>query len=92
MDDFYKVIEEGSDYQVRLTVSTFRDVEYLHIRKYYLDFEGDWLPTKEGYKFSMDIAVVQNLFEGLVFLLSKAESKSILNDYFSDAIKEICSK
>ena len=34
--------------QLRLTVNEFRGVQYLHIRKYFLDFEGEWVPTKDG--------------------------------------------
>ena len=30
--------EEGTE-QVKLTINTFYDTEYLHLRKYYLDFE-----------------------------------------------------
>ena len=28
--------------QVRLTVNTFRGIEYMHLRKYYLDFEEEF--------------------------------------------------
>ena len=32
--------KEGTE-QVRLTINEFRGVEYLHLRKYYLDFNED---------------------------------------------------
>jgi len=35
---YEKVIQETEYEQIRLVVSTFRDVEYLSLRKYYLDF------------------------------------------------------
>ena len=38
---------EGTE-QVRLTINEFRGIEYLHLRKYYLDFDGDFKPTKDG--------------------------------------------
>ena len=40
-EEFSRIVhvsEEG-DYQVRLTVNSFRGREYLHLRKYYLSFE-----------------------------------------------------
>ena len=47
-DDIYERIileQENKEIQWRLVVSKFRDVEYLHLRKYYLDFEGIYMPT-----------------------------------------------
>ena len=49
--EFYSRIiheKETGDEQVRLVVNSFRGKEYLHFRKYYLDFEGEWQPSKEG--------------------------------------------
>ncbi len=34
--------------QTRVTINEFRGIQYLHIRRYFLDFEGEWVPTKEG--------------------------------------------
>jgi hypothetical protein len=36
---YEKMIQETEYEQIRLVVSTFRDVEYISLRKYYLDFE-----------------------------------------------------
>ena len=44
-DDIYEKIileQERKEIQWRLVVSKFRDIEYLHLRKYYLDFEGEY--------------------------------------------------
>ena len=40
---YEKVIHynEAKELQVRLTINTFRGIEYLHVRKYYLDFTED---------------------------------------------------
>ena len=37
---YEKIISETEDgtEQIRLTINTFRGIEYLHLRKYYLDF------------------------------------------------------
>jgi hypothetical protein len=49
---YERVIHYDSEkgHQVRLTISTFRGVEYLGLRKYYLDFEEEWKPSKEERK------------------------------------------
>ena len=46
--EFYSRIiheKETGDEQIRLVVNSFRGKEYLHFRKYYLDFEGEWQPS-----------------------------------------------
>ena len=34
--------DEVKEIQIRLTINTFRGVEYMHLRKYYMDFEEEW--------------------------------------------------
>jgi hypothetical protein len=80
--------EEGTE-QVKLTINTFYDVEYIHLRKYYLDFDGDFKPSKDGVAMKLDFNNSKNLFEGLVEILSLAESKSILETHFKDILDEI---
>ena len=80
--------EEGTE-QVKLTINTFYDVEYLHLRKYYLDFDGDFKPSKDGVAMKLDFNNSKNLFEGLVEILSLAESKSILETHCKDILDEI---
>ena len=80
--------EEGTE-QVKLTINTFRDVEYLHLRKYYLDFDGNFKPSKDGVAMKLDFNNSKNMFEGLVEILSLAESKSILETHFKDILDEI---
>jgi hypothetical protein len=80
--------EEGTE-QVKLTINTFYDVEYLHLRKYYLDFDGDFKPSKDGVAMKLDFNNSRGLFEGLVEILSLAESKTILETHFKDILDEI---
>ena len=80
--------EEGTE-QVKLTINTFYDTEYLHLRKYYLDFDGDFKPSKDGVAMKLDFNNSKGLFEGLVEILSLAESKSILETHFKDILDEI---
>ena len=80
--------EAGTE-QVKLTINTFYDTEYMHLRKYYLDFDGDFKPTKDGVAMKLDFNNSRGLFEGLVEILSLAESKSILETHFKDILDEI---
>ena len=54
-EEYTKVIhyDQDREEQVRLIVSTFRYVEYLSIRKYYLDFEEEWKPSNVGVTLSL---------------------------------------
>ena len=91
-DDVYEKIileQEDKEIQYRLVVSTFNDVEYVHIRKYYLDFEGEYKPTKEGVCIPFELNSLSNLFEGLVELLSLSESKSIIQEHFKDLLTDL---
>ena len=81
---YERVINEKDNQQIRLVINTFRGVEYLSLRKYYLDFEEEWLPSKEGITMPIDLENVQELFTGLVEILSLAESKSILESEFKE--------
>ena len=91
-DDIYEhIIYENPDKetQYRLVVSTFRDIEYLHLRKYYLDFEGEYKPTKEGACIPFELNNISNLFSALVEVLSLAESKNEILKHFEDLIRDI---
>lgn len=81
--------DEAKEIQVRLTINTFRGIEYLHLRKYYLDFEEEWKPTPEGIAMPLDFDNSRNLFEGLIEILSLAESREIIEEHFLDLIQEL---
>jgi hypothetical protein len=78
--------------QVRLTVSTFRGVEYLSLRKYYLDFHEEWKPTPDGIAMPISIENSRELFAGLVEILSLAESKEIIEENFKDLLVDLYTK
>jgi len=63
--------------------------EDLHQVKFYLDFDGDFKPSKDGIAMKLDFNNSKGLFEGLVEILSLAESKSILETHFKDILDEI---
>ena len=80
--------ESGTE-QIRLTINEFRGVEYLHLRKYYLDFDGNFKPSKDGVAMSLDFDNSRALFEGLVEILSLAEAKQILETHFKETLDKI---
>ena len=86
---YERVTNEKDTEQLRLVINTFRGVEYLSLRKYYLDFDEEWLPSKEGISMPLDIENAQELFTGLVEILSLAESKSILEEEFKEILDQI---
>ena len=81
--------DEEKQTQVRVTVNTFRSVEYLSVRKYYMDFNEEWKPTAKGVAMELDFNNSREMFSGLVEILSLAEAKSVLEDHFKDFIDEI---
>jgi len=88
---YEKVIhyDEAKETQVRLVVNEFRGVEYLHVRKYFLDFEEEWRAGREGVAMPLDLSNSRELFAGLIEILSLAESKDILEEFFKDYLDEM---
>jgi hypothetical protein len=91
-DEIYeRLIHEDLDKgtQVRLTLNNFRGVEYLHLRKYYQDFDETWKPSNEGIAVPIDLNNSRELFSGLVEILSLAEARQVIEEHFSDLIKDL---
>ena len=81
--------DEVKEVQVRLTINTFRDIEYIHLRKYYLDFEGEWQPSKEGISMPLGLSNSREMFSALVEILSLTENKQEVYNHFSDLIEDL---
>lgn len=80
----------AKDTQYRLTVNTFRDIDYFHVRKYYLGFEGDYLPTREGACFPATIETTTSLFNALCKILTTEEVlEVVLGQSNNPVLKEI---
>ena len=81
---FERVIhyDEDKQIQIRLTVNCFRGIEYLHLRKYYMDFEEEWKPSKDGITMPIDFNNTRNLLAGMLEIVSLAESKDIIEQEF----------
>ena len=81
--------DEDKHVQVRLSIKEFRGIEYLHLRKYYQDFDEEWKPSSEGISMPLDFDNSRNLFIGLTEILSLAESKEVIEEHFSDLLKDL---
>jgi|TARA_R110000796_G_scaffold63245_2_gene146295 hypothetical protein len=92
MDVYSKIIVSEPYRQVRLTVNEFREEEYLHLREYYLDFEEDWKPSNKGISIPLDFENSKELFIGLSEILSMAENKQVLEEFFGEIIRDVYTK
>lgn len=75
--------------QYRLQVKHFRGKEWLHFRRYYLTFEGDWAPTRDGISLPMEMSTTTNLFKALVQIISVSESRDVLSLYLADILRDL---
>ena len=91
-DKYYRIISNKSDSQIRLTINTFRDVEYISIREYYMDFDEEWQPSNKGITFPLSIPVTQELFIGFLEILSLEESKKLIEENFKEVLDELYSR
>ena len=88
-DELYqKVLFENLDkgFQQRLVVNEFRGVQYLHVRKYFLTYEGEWQASKEGASMPASIQNIYALLDGLIEIVSKEESLDSITQHFKDRI------
>ncbi len=88
---YEKTIFENEDkgFQYRLTVTEFRGVQYLHVRKYFLSYEGEWMPTKEGAAIPATIQNTFALLDGLIEICSKEESIDSISEHFAQKIADL---
>lgn len=89
-DEIYSRVvyfDEIKDIQVRLGINEFRGVEYLFLRKYYRDFDGEFKASKEGVNMPLGIENSREMFAGLVEILSLAESKDIILENFKELME-----
>lgn len=83
----YENLEKG--FQYRLTVSEFRDVVYLHLRKYFLTYEGEFMPSKEGASIPASMQNVFALLDGIIEICSRAESIDAIVEHFGNKIADL---
>ena len=81
--------DEEKQTQIRVSVNTFRGIEYLSVRKYYMDFNEEWLPTRDGVSMPIDFNNSRELFRSLIEIISLAESKELIEEHFGDLINSV---
>lgn len=72
---------EPKAYQLKLVCNNFKDRDYIHIRKYFLSYEGEYIPSKEGVSIEANIDSISALIDGLMDLCSKSEIERIINKH-----------
>ena len=90
--EFYERIiyeNEAKAYQLRLVVNEFRGKQYLHLRKYFLTYEGEYCPSKEGVSMEAGLSNIYSLLDGLLEIVSKEEAIEAVNTYFSNKIIDL---
>lgn len=82
---YEKLIYENTDkfYQLRLTISEFRDKYYVNIRKYFQTYEGDFSPSKEGVSMEASMGNISALLEGLLEIVSKEEGRTLITELYN---------
>lgn len=82
---YEKLIYHNEDkfYQLRLTVSEFRDKYYVNIRKYFQTYEGDFQPSKEGVSMEAEMANISALLEGLLEIVSNEEGRTLITELYN---------
>lgn len=83
---YEKLIYQNDDkfYQLRLTCNEFREKHYVHIRKYFLTYEGEYQASREGISMEASMFNILSLLEGLMDIVSKEEAIAAIDTYFSN--------
>jgi hypothetical protein len=87
---YERLIEENIEkgFQVRLVVNDFKEVTYIQLRKYFLTYEGDWQPSREGISIPASIENIHSLLYGLLDICSKAEGEQVIKHFYDEIVKK----
>lgn len=88
---YERILFEHPDkgYQIRLVLNEFRDIEYLHLRKYFMSFDEGFVPTKEGVSIPVSIQSIHTLLDGLIEICAKAEGFDSIQTHLAEKILEL---
>ena len=80
---YSKIIDENMEkgFQIRLAVNDFRDVTYIQLRKFFLSYEGEWIPSREGVSIPASTENIYAILDGLLDICSIAEGREIVEHY-----------
>lgn len=82
----YENLEKG--YQYKLTCTEFRELEYVHLRKYFLSYEGEWVPSKEGASIPASLQNVYSLLDGVLDICSRHENIDAIRTHLENKLKQ----
>ena len=84
MSDLYEKIiyqDDEKGKQLKLVLSEFKGIEYLHLRRYYLSYDEGYKPSSEGASFPASITSIYALLDGLVEICATNESLQSLEEH-----------
>lgn len=87
---YERLIEENLDkgFQFKLVVNDFRGITYIQLRKYFLNYEGEWIPSREGVSIPASIENIHSLLYGLLDICAKAEGEEIIKFFYDHISKK----
>lgn len=88
---YEKLIYDNQDkfYQLRLVANEFKGKQYIHVRKYFQTYEGDYQASREGVSMEASISNILSLLDGLMELVSKEEAIAVISTHFRDKILDL---
>ena len=88
---YEKLIYNNEDkfYQLRLVVNEFRETQYIHLRKYFMTYEGEYQASKEGISMVASLSNSISLLDGLIDIVSKEEAIESIEAYFRSKLIEL---
>jgi len=87
---YERLIEENLEkgFQFKLVVNDFKNVTYIQLRKYFLNYEGEWIPSREGVSIPASIENIHSLLYGLLDICAKAEGEKIIKFFYDHISKK----
>lgn len=88
---YEKVISENAEKgtQLRLVLNIFREVEYLHLRKYFMSYDEGYIPSKEGASMPATMESIYALLDGLIEICSINESIDSITEHFNKRLSDL---
>ncbi len=63
----------AKELQIRFTVSEFRGNYYMGLRKWVIDIDDSWIPTKSGFTWLYNLDTTSSLFSAFCKTMSRTE-------------------
>lgn len=76
--------DDNKSFQLRLVVNTFKERTYVHLRKYFLSYESDWIASKEGVSMEASLDNILSLLDGLMEIVSHEEARDTVLKHFEE--------